>query len=44
MKTNQYKSGNIANFIGASHESLRFYCNNDIFKPRKKVKVNMIFR
>lgn len=43
MKANHYKSGNIATLIGASHEALRFYHNNEIFIPRKKEKANIIF-
>ena len=36
MKTNDYKSGKVANMIGASHETLRFYHNNNIFTAKKK--------
>ena len=36
MKTNDYKSGNIAKLIGTTHEALRFYHNKNIYSPRKK--------
>ena len=36
MKTNDYRSGNIARLIGTTQEALRFYQNKKIYSPNKK--------